>query len=81
MEIGDIKLSPYASYNYNLLSLLDVEPDTFVEGNEQYSKGVVDAPTWIEFGARAKWRFLTGGLGLQNGGAGSGMMLRVGMAF
>ena len=81
MEIGDIKLSPYASYNYNLLSLLDVEPDNFVEGNEQYSKGVVDAPTWIEFGARAKWRFLTGGLGLQNGGAGSGMMLRVGLAF
>ncbi len=81
LEISDIKISPYASYNYNLLSLVDVEPDTKTEGSEVYPLGVVGAPTWLEIGARARWKFLSGGLGLQSGGETSGAMLRVGLAF
>jgi|GEM_PF-394883 len=81
LEISDIKISPYASYNYNLLSLADIETDNKTEGSEVYSLGVIGSPTWLEIGARAQWKFLTGGLGIQNGGDTSGAMLRVGFAF
>lgn len=81
LEVSDIKVSPYASYNYNLLSFVEPEPDMITEGAESYSQGVIDAPHWLEFGARAKFKFLSAGLGIQNGGAGSGIMFRAGLAF
>ncbi|MBO6522363.1 MAG: OmpA family protein [Balneolaceae bacterium] len=81
LEVSDIKVSPYASYNYNLLSFVEPEPESISEGNEVYPQAVVDAPHWLEFGARAKFKFLSAGLGIQNGGAGSGIMFRAGLAF
>lgn len=81
LEVSDIKVSPYASYNYNLLSFVEPEPETISEGNEVYEQAVIDAPHWLEFGARAKFKFLSAGLGIQNGGAGSGIMFRAGLAF
>lgn len=80
LEIADIKISPYASYNYNLLKHVDVEPENITDGNEVYPQSVVGAPSWIEFGARAKFKIFSAGLGLQSGDN-SGIMLRAGLAF
>jgi outer membrane protein OmpA-like peptidoglycan-associated protein len=80
LEIADIKISPYASYNYNLLKHIDPEPDTIEEGNEEFPQAVISAPSWIEFGARAKFKIFSAGLGLQSGES-SGIMFRAGLAF
>lgn len=80
LEIADIKISPYASYNYNLLKHVEVEPETITEGNEEFPQSVVGAPSWIEFGARAKFKVFSAGLGLQSG-VNSGIMFRAGLAF
>lgn len=81
MKVSDIKLSPYASYNYNLLNFVEVDPDVITEGNEQYSKGTIESSSWLELGARARWKFVSGGLGLQSSSAGTGVVLRAGLAF
>jgi outer membrane protein OmpA-like peptidoglycan-associated protein len=81
MQVSDIKISPYASYNYNLMSLVDIEPNTETDSNGDITTAVGDANSWIELGARAKYKFITGGLGLQNSDGGSAIMLRAGLAF
>ncbi|HCD52897.1 MAG TPA: hypothetical protein DEQ34_10640 [Balneolaceae bacterium] len=81
MEISDIKISPYVSYNYNLLSFVNVEPNEETDGNETYTTATVEGPSWLELGARAKFKFLSGGLAIQNGGGGTGIVLRAGLAF
>lgn len=81
MKVSDIKVSPYASYNYNLMNFVDVDPDVITEGNEQYPQGTIDSSSWLEIGARARWKFVSGGLGLQNSSAGTGIVLRAGLAF
>lgn len=81
MVVSDIKISPYVSYNYNLLSLADIEPNTETDGNGNITTGIGDAQNWLELGARARFKFITGGLALQNSDAGSGIMLRAGLAF
>ncbi|GAB5409929.1 MAG: hypothetical protein BalsKO_22940 [Balneolaceae bacterium] len=81
LVVSDIKISPYASYNYNLFSLLDIEPNTEVDGSGNTTIGMGEAPSWLELGARARFKFITGGLALQNSSAGTGIMLRAGLAF
>lgn len=81
MKVSDIKLSPYASYNYNLLNFVEVDPDVITEGGEEFPQGTIDSSSWLEIGARAQWKFLSGGLGLQNSSAGTGIVLRAGLAF
>ncbi len=81
LVVSDIKISPYASYNYNLFSLLDIEPNTETDGNGNITTGMAEAQNWLELGARARFKFITGGLSLQNSDAGTGIMLRAGLAF
>lgn len=81
LVVSDIKISPYASYNYNLLSLLDFEPNTETDGNGNVTTGMAAAESWLELGARARFKFITGGISLQNSSGGSGIMLRAGLAF
>lgn len=81
LVVSDIKISPYASYNYNLLSFADFEPNTETDGNGNITTGTADAQSWLELGARARFKFITGGLSLQSSDAGSGVMLRAGLAF
>ena len=81
MVVSDIKISPYASYNYNLLSLVDFEPNTETDGNGNITTGIATAESWLELGARARFKFITGGIALQNSSAGSGIMLRAGLSF
>jgi outer membrane protein OmpA-like peptidoglycan-associated protein len=81
LVVSDIKISPYASYNYNLFSLLDIEPNTETDGNGNITTGMAEAQNWLELGARARFKFITGGLSLQNSDAGTGVMLRAGLAF
>lgn len=81
MVVSDIKISPYASYNYNLLSSVDFEPNTETDDNGNITTGIGDAQNWLELGARARFKFITGGLAIQSSDAGSGIMLRAGLAF
>lgn len=81
LVISDIKISPYASYNYNLLGFVDFEPNTETDGSGNITTGIADAPSWLELGARARFKFITGGLGIQNSSAGSAVFLRAGLAF
>jgi outer membrane protein OmpA-like peptidoglycan-associated protein len=80
MEISDIKLSPYASYQWNALNLADINPDPEVDGSTTTIR-TVGTPSWLEIGARARFKFISGGLGLQMGDGNSGIMLRAGFAF
>lgn len=81
MIVSDIKVSPYASYNYNLFSLVDIEPNTETDGSGNITTAIGDAQSWLEIGARAKFKFITGGLSLQNSDGGSAIMLRAGLSF
>lgn len=81
MVVSDIKISPYASYNYNLLGLVDIETNTETDGSGNTTIGSAEAQSWLELGARARFKFITGGLALQNSSAGTGIMLRAGLAF
>ncbi|MEX2633908.1 MAG: OmpA family protein [Balneolales bacterium] len=77
LELSGIQVAPYASYSYNALKPFDVGP-TMDLGDEQF---VVVTPNWTEIGARAKWSFLTTGMGLQFSDGNSGFMFRVGFGF
>lgn len=81
LVISDIQISPYASYHYNLVGLADIEPNTETDGSGNVTIGIGEAESWLEFGARAKFKFISGGLGLQNSSAGTGVFLRAGLAF
>ncbi len=81
LVVSDIKISPYASYNYNLMGLLDYEPTTETDGDGNITTGMAAAESWLELGARARFKFITGGIALQNSSAGSGIMLRAGLSF
>lgn len=81
LVVSDIKISPYASYNYNLMGLLDYEPNTETDSDGNITTGMAAAESWLELGARARFKFITGGIALQNSSAGSGIMLRAGFAF
>ncbi|MEX2363805.1 MAG: OmpA family protein [Balneolaceae bacterium] len=80
MELASIKLSPYAAYNYNLLKHVTIDPSVEVKGNEVISTAVA-TPSWMELGARAKWSFLSAGIGMQFSEGNSGMMFRAGIGF
>tara|TARA_R110002050_G_scaffold65066_3_gene141162 strand:+ start:7037 stop:9886 length:2850 start_codon:yes stop_codon:yes gene_type:complete len=81
MKVSEIKISPYASYHWNALSLVDFKATNKAQGNGDRIISNATAPSWLELGARAKFKFISGGIGLQSGGGTSGIMLRAGLSF
>ncbi|MFA5669679.1 MAG: OmpA family protein [Balneolaceae bacterium] len=84
IELADIKVSPYASYHWNALNMVNIDASNKVQTNGDIINTTSITPTWVEFGARAKYKFITVGLGAQSGGGGvgsSGVMLRAGLNF
>lgn len=81
MKVSGIKISPYISYNYNVLSLVDFENNTETDSDGNITTAIGDAQSWLEIGARARYNFISGGIGLQNSSAGSAAVLHAGFSF
>lgn len=80
MEVSGIKISPYASYNYNSLQHVDVNPDPEMNSSGQViRRSTVVSPSWMEIGARANWSFINARAGYQSSEGATGLMISVGM--